>query len=235
VGKLYVSNTATPSIVRFDNALAGTTSGNIAPSATISGAATLLATPVYIVVDSTNDRLYVADPGNPASGNPSILIWDNVSTKTGNVAPTRNITGAATTLLQPFDLALDPGRNLLYVTDGPDVIVFSSASTSSGNVAPARTITTAFNISAIYLDAANDRLYLADPSTNSIDIYDGASALATGTITPTRTLSGAATGLANPAGLRVDSNGRLVVSNANPASVTIYTGAATVTGNVAPV
>src|SRR5258708_4694577 len=142
VGKLYVSNTATPSIVRFDNALAGNTSGNIAPSATISGAATLLDTPAYILVDSTNDRLYVADPGNPASAtsNPSILIWDNASTKTGNVAPTRNITGLATTLAQPFDLALDTGRNLLYVADGPDVEVFSSASTSSGNVVPARTL-----------------------------------------------------------------------------------------------
>src|SRR6267378_2061222 len=149
LGKLYVSNTAKPSIVRFDNALAGTTSGNIAPSATISGAATLLDTPLYILVDSTNDRLYVADPGNPTTGNPSILIWDNASTKTGNVAPTRNINGAATTLLQPVDMALDSGRNLLYVIDGQDVLVFSSASSSSGNVAPARTLNATFNIGAI--------------------------------------------------------------------------------------
>src|SRR5216684_3288026 len=132
LGKLYVSNTVTPSIVRFDNALAGTTSGNIAPSAT------MLDTPIYILVYSVNDRLYVADPGNPTTGNPSILIWDSASIRTGNVAPTRNITGAATTLLQPVDMALDSGRNLLYVVEGQDVLVFSSASTSSGNVAPAR-------------------------------------------------------------------------------------------------
>ncbi len=234
LGKLYVSNTVTPSIVRFDNALAGTTSGNIAPSATISGAATLLDTPLYILVDSVNDRLYVADPGNPTTGNPSILIWDSASTRTGNVAPTRNITGAATTLLQPVDMALDSTRNLLYVVEGQDVLVFSSASTSSGNVAPARTLTAGFNISAILLDAANDRLFLANPVANAVVIYDGASALATGAVTATRTLSGAATGLANPAGLRIDSNGRLVVSNASPPSMTIYAGAATVNGNAAP-
>jgi hypothetical protein len=235
VGKLYVSNTVTPSIVRFDNALAGTTSGNIAPSATISGAATLLDTPLYILVDSANDRLYVADPGNPLTGNPSILIWDNASAKTGNVAPTRNITGLATNLLQPADMALDGTRNLLYVIDGQDVLVFSSASSSSGNVAPDRTLNTGFNVGAILLDAANDRLFLANPGANSIEIYDGASALASGAVTSTRSLAGAATGLSSPAGLRIDSNGRLVVSNASSPDITIYTGAATVNGNVAPV
>lgn len=234
VGKLYVSNTVTPSIVRFDNALAGTTSGNIAPSATISGAATLLDTPLYLLVDSANDRLYVADPGNPVTGNPSILIWDGAGTKTGNVAPTRNISGAATFLTQPADLALDGTRNLLYVIDGQDVLVFASASTSSGNVAPDRILNTTFNIGAILLDAANDRLFLADPGSNAIRIYDGASALAAGPITAARNLSGASTGLASPAGLRIDSNGRLVVSNASAPSITIYTGAATIDGNVAP-
>jgi len=234
VGKLYVSNTAAPSIVRFDNALAGTTSGNIAPSATISGAATLLDTPVYILVDSANDRLYVADPGNPITGNPAILIWDSASTKTGNVAPTRNITGLATGLLQPVDMGLDSTRNLLYVIDGQDVLVFGSASTSSGNVVPDRTLNTGFNIGAILLDAANDRLFLADPGSNAIRIYDGASALAAGPVTATRTLSGASTGLASPAGLRIDSNGRLVVSNASTATITIYSGAGTLNGNTAP-
>lgn len=233
LGKLYVSNTVTPSIVRFDNALAGTTSGNIAPSATISGAATLLDTPLYLLVDSTNDRLYVADPGNPVTGNPSILIWDNASARTGNVAPTRNITGVATGLLQPADMALDGTRNLLYVIDGQDVLIFGSASTSSGNVVPDRTLNTGFNVGAILLDSANDRLFLADPGTNSIHIYDGASALS-GAVTATRTLSGASTGLASPSGLRIDSNGRLVVSNAAAPGITIYTGAATITGNVAP-
>jgi hypothetical protein len=122
--------------------------------------------------------------------------------------------------------------------DGQDVLVFSSASTSSGNVAPDRTLTAGFNIGAILLDAANDRLFLANTGGNAIDIYDGASALATGTITATRSLSGPTTGLQSPAGIRIDSNGRLVVSNfGSPSitpSITMYTGAATVTGDTAP-
>ena len=235
VGKLYVSNTASASIVRFDDALAATTTGNIAPAATIKGAATLLDTPQYILLDTAADRLYVADPGNPTTGNPAILVFESVSTKTGNVPPNRVIAGAATVLTQPVDLSLDKGRDLLYVIDGQDVQVFSSASTSSGNVAPARTLAAGFNIGAILVDAANDRLFLADLGGNAINIYDGASALPTGVITATRSLSGPTTGLQRPSGIRIDSNGRLVVSNFNaPISITMYTGAATVAGDTAP-
>lgn len=226
-GKLYVSNAGANSIVRFDQAL--TASGNIVPGATISGTNTTLNAPAFIFLDIAADRLYVAN-----NGDLSILIFDNISTKNGNVAPERTISGANTTLLSPTDVSLDKGRDLLYVADDTNIEVFSSASTATGNIAPARTLDPGFTVSAILIDGTNDRLYVADQAANAIAVYDSASTLATGPITATRTIQGAATHLATPGGIQIDGGGRLVVSNASPASITIYNGAATATGNIAP-
>jgi hypothetical protein len=144
------------------------------------------------------------------------------------------ITGAATGLATPSDLALDKTGDQLYVVDGPDILVFSPASTSSGNVAPSRTLTAAFAVGAILLDTSNDILYLADPVTNTINVYTGASALASGAITQTQQITGAATGLNQPSGLRLDGTGRLVVSNFKTPSITIYGSPSTAKGNAAP-
>jgi sugar lactone lactonase YvrE len=234
VGKLYVSNQATNSIVRFDNVLAAATTGNLTPAATISGANTLLDKPSFLVADTAADRLYVTNPSTPA-GTQSILVFDSISTKTGNVAPTRAISGAATGLTTPSDMALDKAKDELYVADGADILVFKPASSSSGNVAPARTLTVAFaSISAIFLDTTNDILYVADPIGNAINVFDTASTLLTGAITANRTISGAPTGLSQPSSLRLDSNGRLVVTNFVTPSITIYGAAKTATGPVAP-
>lgn len=226
-GKVYVSNTGANSIVRFDNALGA--NGNVAPAAVISGAATQLNAPAHIFLDPAADRLYVADRGNLA-----ILIFDNISTKTGNVAPERVISGAATTLVSPTDVSVDKVRDLLYVADDTKLAVFSAASTSSGNVAPARVYTAGFAISAMFLDGANDRVYLADRAGKAIGVYDNASTLAAGPVTANRIISGAATALGTPSGIQIDGLGRLVVSNASPPSITIYNNAATANGNVAP-
>jgi hypothetical protein len=225
-GKLYVSNGGANSILRFDNAL--TASGNIVPSATISGASTTLNGPAFITLDATADRLYVAN-----NSNLSILIFDNISTKNGNVAPERTIAGGSTTLVSPTDVSLDKGRNLLYVADDIDIHVFALASTATGNIAPARTLNMAFAVSAVFIDSANDRLYAADQAGNAIAVFDSASTL-NGPVTANRTIQGAATHLANPGGIQLDGLGRLVVSNAAPPGITIYNNAATANGNIAP-
>jgi hypothetical protein len=213
--------------VRFDGAL--TDSGNIIPGATISGSNTSLTTPGYITLDTTNDRLFVAN-----NADLSILIFDSISTKSGNVAPERKISGSNTTLVGPVDVTLDRGRDLLYVADDLQILVFSSASTATGNQAPARTLKPSFNPQAVFIDGTNDRLYVADAAANAISVYDSASTLASGTVTASRTIQGAATLLATPSGLQLDGSGRLVVSNASPASITIYINAAAANGNLAP-
>jgi hypothetical protein len=228
-GKLYVSNSGINAILRFDQAL--TASGNAPPAATISGTNTKLNAPEYIFLDAAADRLYVAN-----NGDLSILIFDNISTKTGNVAPERVIAGASTTLASPNDVAVDKVRNLLYVADDIDIHVFSSASTATGNIAPARTYSPGFAVAAIFIDGPNDRLYAANQVGQAIAVYDSASTLAAGPITPTRTIQGANTHLAFPSGIQVDGGGRLIVSNGSPStpSITIYNSAATATGNIAP-
>ena len=224
-GKLYVSNDSQSSILRFDNGL--TVNGNVAPAATISGTATLLHNPQYILLDTAADRLFVANLNGS-----NILIWEQASTRTGNIAPTRTISSAG--LFAPTDLALDKGRDLLYVADGTHIFVFTGASIANGVVSAARDIVPGFSPGAIHLDATNDRLFAADPATNSVTVFDNASTL-NGSVSGNRRLVGAATGLAQPFGLRIDGLGRLVVSNAAPVpSITIYNSAATVNGNLAP-
>lgn len=228
-GKLYVSNSNANSILRFDNAF--TASGNVAPAATISGGLTTLNTPAFITLDAAADRLYVAN-----NGNISILIFDNISTKTGNIAPDRIIAGGNNTnLVTPTDVAVDTTRDLLYVADDTEVLVFASASTTSGDVAPVHDITVNFRASAIFIDPVNDRLYVADQAGNAIDVYNNASTQ-DGPAVVARTIQGALTHLATPGGIQIDGSGRLVVSNnaAGVASITIYANAAAVNGNVAP-
>jgi len=226
-GKLYVSNGGANSILRFDNAF--TAGGNVIPAATISGASTTLLGPAFLTLDAAADRLYVANRDDV-----SILVFDNISTKDGNVAPSRTIAGGATTFAAPTDVALDKGRDLLYVADGTDVLVFDSASTRNGNVAPLHSIATGLTVSAIFIDATNNRLFVADQLGNAIAVYDSASTL-NGSPVANRTIQGAATHLAQPAGLQIDGAGRLIVSNASPASITVYANAAIASGNIAPV
>ena len=230
LGKLYVTNQAGNSILRFDNALQAT--GNVVPGAQINGASTGLDAPQFVTLDTAADRLYVANAGGTAQP-PSVLIFDGISTLSGNAAPTRSIAGVNTQFVHPSSVALDPGRDLLYVADGVDIDVYT-ASTANGDLAPTRDITVTFTIQQILLDAATDRLYATDAANNAVNIFDKASTLPSGAATPTRSLAGALTQLSQPSGITIDPSGNLVVTNIGNGSITVYNNAATVTGNQAP-
>jgi len=224
-GKLYVTNQTGNSILRFDNALTAT--GDVTPAATITGAGGQIAAPQYLAIDTGNDRLYVADTGG-------VLVYDNISTRNGNISASRTIGGMSS----PTDLALDRTHDLLYVTDGGNILVFANASTANGTPTAARTISplsggTGFSVAAIFLDTGTDKLYVADSLNSAVNIYDGASIL-NGSVNAPRKLSGAGTQLSNPQGLQVDALGRLIVANNQSGSITIYANAATVNGNIAP-
>lgn len=212
-----------------------------------------------IALDAASDRLYVATQGNT-------LIFDNISTADGDVAPTR-IMGAtidtgtgnrgvnfahididtthsvlysvdfsgeahvfnnpttqagastvariikpdlgANTVATTFGLAIDVGRDMLYVGAafsgfGSNIIVFNSASvagtapapggapTTVTPVAPTRTLSFAQGVGSFYLDTGNDRLY-ASQNNGIVLVFDNASALTTGTPTANRTINLGAT------------------------------------------
>jgi hypothetical protein len=227
-GKLYVATAGT--ILRFGNAFTANTS--VAPEATISGSQTQLSSPQRILLDATNDRLLVA---NQSGG--SILIFLKASTASGNIGPNAVLTSTGN-MTAPVDLAIDAGANLLYVADGQNILVFSGEATLSGNVNanPARTINFTFTIGAILLDAANNRLFIADPADNAVQILPNASsASGSGTLLVTP-ITGSNTLLQHPNGFTFDGGGRLIVSNLSGPSITIYPAAALSSGgNVAPV
>jgi hypothetical protein len=227
-GKLYVATAG--SLLRFGSAL--TANGNVAPEATISGSQTQLSAPQHILLDVTNNRLLVANQGSA-----SVLIFQSASTASGNIAPNAVLTSPSN-MVSPVDIAIDAGANLLYVADGQNILVFSGQGSLSGNVntPPVRTVNFTFTIGAILLDAANNRLFIADPADNAVQILPNASSAngpGTSLVNP---LVGAVTLLQHPNGLAFDGTGRLIVSNLSTPSITIYPASAIPGGgNVPPV
>lgn len=177
--QLYVSNEIQISV--FNNARFA--SGPIAYSrrvATFSGSGNFNS----MSLDSTRDYLYVGDLSN------GVRVFHNASTAnesgtTTNI-PTRTISTANIGLtLSVRDIALDPGKDILYVAvdtfTGPSsmsILVFDGASgLNSSALTPNRTIaitTGVFGTMGLFIDTAHDRLYFAD-SGGGISIFENAS------------------------------------------------------------
>jgi hypothetical protein len=227
-GKLHVSTPT--SILRFGSAL--TANGNVAPEATITGSATLLSSARRILVDASTNRLFVANQGGP-----SVLIFSNASTMTGNAAPTAVLTSTGN-ITSPIDVAIDTTNNLLYVADGQNILVFFGESTLSGNVStpPVRVINFPFTVSGIFLNQSTNTLFIADAADNAVDILTSASTANGNGVILVSPIAGTATQLNLPNGISQDSGGRVIVTNAgSPASITIYPAAIVPSGgNVGP-
>jgi hypothetical protein len=127
----------------------------------------------------------------------------------------------------------------LYVSTANSILHFNNAETSSGNIAPVSTITGSnTQLSApqhLFLDAPNDRLYVANQGGSSVLVFDGVSTLS-GTVnpTPTRVLFGAATHLTAPLDVTLDPTNNLLYV-ADGTSILVFAGASTVSGNTPPV
>lgn len=216
--------------------------GNVAPVQLIAGPHTGLNDPGGVQLDSKGN-IYVANDaccdGNPVP--PSVTVY--APGATGDVAPMRTITGDATTLTLPSDVAFDRSDNI-YIADsrgGPapgngTVLEFTAG--ADGNVAPVATIVgpkTGLSIpNGITLDAMGN-IYVANflpgacGATGSVTVYaPGAS----GDVAPAFSIGGNKTGLAGPLGIAVDASGKIYVANQG-FSVTVY--AAGAHGNVAPI
>ncbi len=225
-GNLFVSNlVAGPRITAY----AAGASGNAAPIATIAGANTRLSRPTGIAFD-TSGRLYVAN-GYPAG---QILIF--APGASGDVAPIDSIAGSNTDLHFPEWIALDAQSNL-YVTNfnSGTALITVYGPGASGNTAPIRTITGSNTglsdvngTGGLTLDPEG-KLYVANSGGNSITVF---AAGATGNATPTATIQGSNTGLAEPDAIARDAGGKLYVVSSILARITVY---AAGSGNVVPI
>jgi hypothetical protein len=106
-GRLIVSNPGAPNLAAFANPTIA--NGDVLPAAVITGSSTGLSSPAQMASTNsiTNGALYVAD--TQAS---SVLVYSPISTVTGtvNLAPSRQFSGASTTLSSPIGIALDSTR-----------------------------------------------------------------------------------------------------------------------------
>ncbi|MFQ5598537.1 MAG: hypothetical protein ACE5GK_10855 [Nitrospiria bacterium] len=254
---LYVANTAQNAILIYEKA--STLKPPVKATRVIAGNLTRLDRPFGVAFDKNTNRLWVANRDANA-----VLLFDvncdgATTALAGNIAPCRLLILDGVTLPNfPRDVAIDTGKNILYVsTAGNDsILIYDNAGTIGGppsscttdlsacSQAPARIISPHSGTEdvsklelpfGIYIDEANDRLYVANTGLNipAIFIYENASTR-NGGVVPERVIAdGVAGGLSTrltqltvPAGIDVDvATGRLsVVNNNSPNNVNVSSG-----------
>ncbi len=148
----------------------------------------------------------------------------------GNVTPLGSVT-SATGLAYPDGIARDSSGNL-YVANMAAASVTIYAPGASGNAAPTATITGdstgLVNPSGVAVDSGGN-IYVANPGasagySDSVFVYPPGS---NGNATPTATITGSSTGLANPTAITLDSSGNIYVANGGSKvggvnSITVY-------------
>ncbi len=201
--------------------------GNEAPVATISGSNTGLLGPVGIALDSS-DKIYVADYNAD-----SVYVYSALGSSTGrlNEAPNVAISTTMTTgLSAPQGITLDSSGKIYAADDGPfgngSGSVFVYAAGSNANAAPIATIsgsaTDLIQPIGIALDSSR-KIYVADESADSVYVYSALGSR-TGVLNeaPIDTITGPDTGLLAPAGIAVDSSGKIYVTDDGAPSVFVY-------------
>jgi len=189
-GDIYVANSYGDSITIYSS----DAKGNVAPTATISGALTNLDGPYGLALDASGN-IYVANANNN-----SITVYSAGSA--GNIAPTRTIAGSLTGLDYPTGLALDSNSNI-YIANYDNNTLTVYAAGGNGNVAPMYTINGAMaqlmEPDGIALDSSNN-IYAANYENSSITVYAAGS---NGNVAPINTIEGEKTDLAGPAGIAI--------------------------------
>jgi hypothetical protein len=168
----------------------------------------------------TNPLVYIANASPPIG----IAVFDAYTS--GNTAPLRQITGAATTLTFPWGVVVTDTE--IYTADQSAIDVFAIDAT--GNIAPTRRIVgpTTTLATAEGLAIFNNEIYVG--CANKVLVFPQN---ATGDLAPTRTITGPLTGLGSfLVSLTVDNNELYVVSQSGPASIGVFP--VNASGNVAP-
>jgi hypothetical protein len=110
-------------------------SGDTPPQRVIQGDRTQLNWPGAMALNSETGELFVA---NDISH--SVLVFANIATASGNVAPARVIKGSRTGLLNPTGVFVDTVHGELWVSNLGNSSAVAFPLSASGDVAPLRTI-----------------------------------------------------------------------------------------------
>jgi hypothetical protein len=235
---LYVTSFGAASVTAYDITSPDTLNGDIPPDANLAGAQTLLAAPSDLVINSAGGLLVSNLIAPSVTGYADAL---NLGSINGNIAPTQNLQGAATTLANPVSLAINASSDLLFVADSiVNVIsVYANASTINGNTAPTRIIRSPdIDLARGINFGANDELYVANEQNSTVSVFASASTL-NGVVNASRVISSTAfDGLFD---VFIDNNDTMyVVNSADPITPTnrnrinIFTNASTRNGPVQP-
>lgn len=230
---LYISCFGGDNVVAYRNPQG--VNGNIAPNINLQGAQTQLFDPSDVII-TANDTMLVSNfrpAGGAAPGGPArITGYLDAETANGNLAPDRNVQGAATLLNNPSALTLNRAQDLVFVSQsGSNTIrVYSNASSASfnGNLAPVRSITSLDLNSPVGVNFdASDNLYVADNGNNRIAVFSNASS-ANGNVNAARIITNAA--FNNVADVYVDPQDRMYVVNRGAGRIDIFNNAASLNG-----
>jgi hypothetical protein len=236
---LYVSNQVTRSVTAWDITDPNNINGNIPPDSNLAGAQTQLLVPMDITMDNAGAILVVSS----LAAGPRVTSYefaDDLTGINGNVAPDRNLQGAATGFGVIASLDMQIEKDLLFVSEvfPRDVVyVFADASTAAlnGNKAPIRTIASAALVNPYGIShAQNDDLYVANsgPPSNVL-VFADASTL-NGTVAPTRVLTSAAFGNVLDVFYNFDDTLFVLNSTLGGNRVLVFRNASTLNGNVTP-
>jgi hypothetical protein len=219
--EVVVANDGADSITVY----ARTASGDAVPVRTLKGPTTGLRFPFAAVVDPVHAELLVVGGGGFAALN-SVTVYSRVAS--GDVAPLRTLSGAATGLNGLSAVALDRVHDEIFVVNEGNVSITVYPRTASGNTPPLRALSGPSTGLAIPTKIAVDLIHeeLVVTNQSSITVY---ARTASGNTAPLRTLTVPSQSLLQ--GVSVDQvHDELVV--ATQPSVMVF--ARTASGNAAP-
>ncbi len=196
--EIFVSNFNEDSINVYNR----TDAGNVSPKRVITDPRIIwISYPAGIKIDKVNHEVFIADGDKNRN---AILVYND--TDSGLKAPKRIISGPATSLAAPYDVAVDSVNDVLYVLNSwPIFSITCYPRNASGNVAPLREITGnntgLLSAKRFALDIVNGEIFVANASNKEILVFKTDD---NGDIPPLRRISGSNTTLFFPYDIEVD-------------------------------
>ena len=159
--EVYVTSLTELAVIVFPRTWTGTTPARKRTLGSASAANTTLGSPVAVTLDLANGEMFVADAAQPYA----IDVF--ATSAMGDVAPKRQLTGAATQLNVPSAIAIDDTNDEMFVANFNNSSITVYGRTASGATAPKRgaltgALTGLSGPSGLALDAGNGAILVSN-------------------------------------------------------------------------